>query len=329
MGVVAWVARPKVLRSLVGGRLPAAWTIVYLLIGILTVYAAIASSTFRSSENLTNVLQQSIILGLVAIGQTLVVISRGIDFSVGAIVKLSAMVAALTMNGHSSLVAPAVAAALGIGAGAGLVNGLVVTRLNAAPFIVTFGMSGVLRGIAFTISTAPVGLATEGFLRVYDADVRGVPLLGHLPISVIAAAVVWALAGLFLARVPLGRRIYAVGGEPEVARLAGIGVRRVRLAVYVLSGVLSGLAGVYALARSGIGDPTAGDGLEFDSITAVALGGTSLFGGSGGIVGTLGGVLLLTLIGNVFNILQISTWYQGMLKGAIILIAVAVYRQKR
>ncbi len=311
------------------GRLRAAWAVVYVLIAVLAVYAAIASPTFRSSENLTNVLQQSVILGLVAIGQTLVVLSGGIDFSVGAVVKLTVMVGALIMNGSSGGIFPAVVACLAIGAAVGLTNGFVITTLRAAPFIATFGMAGVLRGIAFTVSTSPIGLAPGSFLRVYDATVGHLPVLGHLPISVVAAAAVWLLAWLLVARTPLGRRIYAVGGDSEVARLAGIRVRRVRLTVYVLSGLLAGLAGLYALARSGIGDPTAGDGLEFDSITAVALGGTSLFGGSGGVVGTLGGVLLLTLISNVFNILQISIWYQGMLKGAIILVAVAAYRRKR
>lgn len=296
---------------------------------MLVVYAAIASASFRTSENLSNVLQQSVILGLVAIGQALVVLSGGIDFSVGAVVKLTVMVGALTMGGSAGRIAPAVLAMLALGATVGLVNGLVVTRLGAAPFIATFGMAGILRGIAFTISTSPVGQAASGFLHVYDATVGSLPLFGRLPISVVGMAAIWVLAWLLVARTPLGRRMYAVGGNPEVARLAGIRVPRVQLAVYVLSGLLAGAAGLYALGRSGIGDPTAGDGLEFDSITAVALGGTSLFGGSGGIGGTLGGVLLLALINNVFNLLQISIWYQGMLKGGIILAAVALYRQRR
>jgi ribose transport system permease protein len=312
-----------------GSRLPehrvvvAAYAAVYVLIVVLVVYASATNESFRTWQNAVNVLQQSIILGLVAIGQAFVVLSGGIDFSVGAVVKITVVVGAIAMNGHDGRIAPAALACVAVGAAVGLANGLVVTQLDANPFIVTFGMEGVLRGIVLTISTAPIGLASSGFLRLYDGS------LGTLPYSVLAMAVVWAAAWVVAARTPFGRRVYAVGGNEEVARLAGIPVGRVRVAVYVLSGVLAALAGLYTLARSGVGDPTAGDGLEFDSITAVALGGTSLYGGLGGIVGTLGGVLLLTLVGNVFNLLQISSWYQGMLKGAIILLAVALYRQRR
>jgi ribose transport system permease protein len=314
---------PERRRPRVPTRAAAAYAVVYLLIGVLIVYGAVSNGSFRSWDNAVNVLQQSIILGLVAIGQALVVIAGGIDFSVGAVVKLTVVVGAIVMAGHGGLVTPAVLAVLGIGAGVGLLNGLIVTQLNANPFIVTFGMQGVLRGIVFTISTAPIGIAAAGFMTIYDTS------LGSLPWSVLGMGVMWLLAWLVAARTRFGRRLYAVGGNEEIARLAGIRPRRVRVAVYMLSGLLASVAGLYALARSGIGDPTAGDGLEFDSITAVALGGTSLYGGAGGIAGTLGGVLLLTLINNVFNLLQISSWYQGMLKGAIILLAVAVYRQRR
>ncbi len=301
---------------------------VYVLIAGLAAYAATAQPAFRTTQNVTNILQQSIILGLVAIGETLVVVSGGIDFSVGGVVKLTMMVAAIVMNGHSSMIAPAVLAAVGIGGGIGLVNGLVVTRLNAAPFIATFGTATILRGVALTVSTAPVGLAADSFLHLYDGSLS-IPSYGLLPYSVIGAGALWALAWILLARTRFGRRIYAVGGDAEVARVAGIHAGRVRIVAYTISGLLASTAGLYALATSGIGDPSAGDGLEFDAVTAVALGGTSLYGGSGGIAGTLGGVLLLALVGNVFNLLQISSWYQGMLEGVIILVAVALYRQRR
>jgi ribose transport system permease protein len=323
----------SVLTEVIGRRsriapTTAAFAVVYVIIVGLTAYAAATEPVFRTSQNLTNVLQQSIVLGLVAIGMALVVLAGGIDFSVGAVVKVTMIVAAIVMDGRSSMIVPAIAAATGIGIAVGLINGIVVTQLNAAPFIVTFGTATILRGIALTISTAPIGLAAGSFLQAYDAGVD-IPRFGRLPFAVIVAAVLWAAAWLLVARTRFGRRLYAVGGDEEVARLAGIGVRGMRVATYVISATLASVAGLYALATSGIGDPTAGDGLEFDAIAAVALGGTSLYGGVGGIVGTLGGVLLLTLVNNVFNLLQISSWYQGMLKGAIILLAVAVYRQKR
>jgi ribose transport system permease protein len=306
----------------------AAFAVVYLLIVGLASYAAAVEPVFRTTQNLTNILQQSIVLGLVSIGMGLVVLAGGIDFSVGAVVKVTMIVSAIVMNGHDSMIVPAVAAAIGIGVAIGLVNGLIVTQMNAQPFIVTFGTATILRGVALTISTAPIGIAAGGFLQLYDAAVD-VPGFGPVPLAVIGAAAIWAAAWVLVARTRFGRRLYAVGGDDEVARLAGIRVRRVRVASYVISGMLASLAGLYALATSGIGDPTIGDGLEFDAVAAVALGGTSLYGGVGGVVGTLGGVLLLTLVGNVFDLLQISSWYQGMLKGAIILLAVAVYRQRR
>lgn len=313
------VTRRAATRNPVG----AAYAAVYALLVVLVVYGAASEPAFRTWDNAVNVLNQSIVLGLVAIGQTLVVLSGGIDFSVGGVVKVSVVVGAIVMNGREGLVVPAILASLAVGLAIGLANGLVVTQLAANPFIVTFGMASVLRGIVFTISTAPIGLAATGYLQIYDAS------LGSLPYAVIVMAVLWALAWLVAARTPFGRSLYAVGGNDVVARLAGMRPDRVRVAVYALSGVLAAFAGIYALARSGIGDPTAGDNLEFDAITAVALGGTSLYGGVGGVGGTLGGVLLLTLVSNVFNLLQISSWYQGMLRGAIILAAVALYVRRR
>jgi ribose transport system permease protein len=184
-------------------------------------------------------------------------------------------------------------------------------------------MFGLLQGIAFLISTAPVGLAADPVVTLYDTQTGPVYTL------VVGFAVIALLMWIVLARTPWGRHIYAAGGDAQVARLAGIRVSLVIIAGYVACAVFAALAGLFLLSRSGSGDPTLGDNYQFDSITAVVLGGTSLAGGRGGVVGTLGGVLLLSVIDNVFNLLQIDASYQQLLKGVILLVAFSLYQQRK
>ncbi len=302
------------------------WTeviVVYLMLAALIVDGATRSPVFHTPQNAENVLRQSIVLGLVGIGQTFVLISGGIDMSVGSIVKLTGLVGAIVMNGQDSMIGPALLIALGIGAAVGLLNGLLVTQLRAAPFIVTFAVFYVVRGIAFTISTQPVGLTPPGLSALYDASWLGIPL------AIAGMAVVWVLAWFALRRTQFGRHVYAVGGREDVAILSGIHVRWLRVIVYVISGLCAALAGLFTLVIGGVGDPQAGDNLEFLSITAAVIGGVSLFGGKGALAGTLGGILLLTLIGNVFQITEVNSFYQQPLLGLIILLAVALYRRRR
>ena len=298
-------------------------TLVYTALAILVVSAGVYSPRFRSTDNVLNILQESILLSLVSIGQTLVVLAGGIDLSVGSLVKLSTLVAALLINGHDGMIVPALLICVGLGTVVGLGNGLVITRMGVAPFVVTFAAFYILRGSAYALSTTPVGSAAPALDVFYNASVLGIPAV------LLLWAFVWVVAWFALHFTAFGRHIYAIGGQQTVARLAGIKVDRIKIAVYVLCSVLAALGGLYELTRITIGDPQVGEGLELDSITAVAIGGTSLFGGRGYLVGTFGGVLLLGVINNMFNLLQVNSFYQDLVKGIMILIAVAVYREKR
>jgi ribose transport system permease protein len=297
--------------------------IVYGMILILSVYASLSSPNFLTERNIFNVLRTAAFLGTVAIGETFVIICGGIDLSVGSVIKLSVLMSAILMNGRPENIGVAVVATLAMGAAVGLINGLLITKLRIAPFIVTLGAYSILRGVGYTVATMPVGKAAAGFLRLYDLKVGPVPLL------VIFLALL-TLAGIFvLRRTAFGRYVYAIGGNEQVARLSGISVDRVKIGVYVLCSALAALTGLLYLARAGVGDPVTGEGAELQAITAVILGGTSLFGGQGGLIGTLGGVLLMGLTNNVLVILNVSSWYQELIQGLVIVGAVALYKQKR
>ena len=297
--------------------------IVYGLILALACYASLSSPNFLTERNIFNVLRTAAFLGTVAIGQTFVIISGGIDLSVGSVIKLAVLVSAILMNGRPENIGLAVVATLAIGAFIGLINGLLITKARIAPFIVTLGAYSILRGVSYTVATRPVGRAAPGFLRLYDLKLGPVPLLVVFLLALV-------LAGTFvLRRTTFGRYIYAVGGNEQVAALSGIRVDRVKIGVYVLCGTLAALTGLLYLARSGVGDPVTGEGAELQAITAVILGGTSLFGGQGGLIGTLGGVLLIGLTNNVLVILNVSSWYQELIQGLVIVGAVALYKQKR
>jgi len=305
------------------GGVQAGAVVTFNAVIILSLVTAVLQPAFRTAYNLNDVLRQAVGLGTAAIGQTLVILLGGIDLSVGSVAKLSEMIAAIIMSGNPAMIVPAIGAAIGIGVLVGAINGVLVTYLRIAPFIATFGMFGLLRGVAFLISTSPVGQAADPVVTSYDAQT------GPVYTVVVVFAILLILTWIFLARTPVGRHIYAVGADVQVARLAGIRVNLIVIGSYIACTVFAALAGVFLLARSGSGDPTLGDSYQFDSITAVVLGGTSLAGGRGGVVGTIGGVLLLSIIDNVFNLGQINASYQLLVKGAILLVAFSLYQQRK
>lgn len=304
-------------------RIDGSILLIYALVLLVAVGAGIYSERFRDPGNLTNVLRQTIVLGLLAIGQSLVILAGGIDMSIALIARLSTLIVAVLFGGNDGLILPLLALGLAIGAALGLINGLIITRVYASPFIVTFGMFSILNGVALAIASSPVGKIPPAYLTIYDAS------LGAIPISVLAMAFLWATAWLLTSRARFGRALYAVGGSQRVARLAAINVSRTLLIAYVLSGLLGAAGGLFILARAGVGDPKMADGLEFQSIVAVALGGISLSGGRGSIIGTLGGVLLLGVVANMFNILQVDSFFQQLILGMVVLITVATYRTQK
>jgi ribose transport system permease protein len=296
---------------------------VYLLLTLLVVLVAAFSPNFDSSAALLGTFKQTTFLAIVSIGEFAVILGGGIDLSVGSVAKLSALISASLMAGSDARVLPAVAAAVGIGVGVGLINSFVIVRLRVAPFVATFAMYYAVRGFSFAYSTQPVGEASPVLANFYDQQWFGVDAIDILLL------LAWGVTWIAFQRLVVVRHLYALGGNEDATRLAGVRVEAVRTATYVLCSVLAALAGVFEVMRAGVGDTTTGDGLELAAITAVVLGGVSLFGGRGRVVGVLGGVLLLQMITTAFDYLQFNSLYQKLVQGLVILVAVAVYRKRR
>jgi ribose transport system permease protein len=298
--------------------------VVVLVLLALVALGCIVSPYFRSSRNLLNLGRKMVVvLTILSIGQTIVMIAGGIDLSVGAMVKLIGVYSAGLMMGEQGRLIPVSVVCLCIGLLVGLANGLIVTKARVAPFIATLGMMSILRGIAFGYTTTPIGSVPESMRFL----ARG--MIGPFPFPMFVVLIFIVMSWLVLRHTRFGRHLYAVGGNDEIARLAGINVDRTRITTYVISGMLAAIAGLFMVSRMGVGEPDIGEGLELNTIAAVILGGTSLAGGVGGIVGTVAGVLILALIDNILNLLRVSSFYQLVVKGVIILIAVSIHRAKR
>ena len=295
-----------------------------LLLVILFVGLALSllTDTFLSVANFTNVARQISINGILAVGVTFVLLTAGVDLSLGSVVALSGVACAtFTHPGDHSVFVP-IAVGLLTGAACGLVNGVLVTRGGVAPFIVTLGMMTIARGLALIVSGGRPVADMSNELTALAGDFLGVP------IPVLCFAGVAFAAWFFLRNFRLGRHIYAVGGNENAARAAGVPVEKVKLFAYGLCGLLTGLAGVVLAARITTGQPNAGQAYELDAIAAVVIGGTSLAGGVGTITGTLLGVLLIGVINNGLDLMGVSSYYQAVIKGVIIVGAVWLDRRQ-
>jgi ribose/xylose/arabinose/galactoside ABC-type transport system permease subunit len=296
---------------------------IWVALAILVIVATIGSPAFLTGANTKDVMQSMAILGIVATGQTFVIISGGIDLSVGMLMGLVTVLTNGIMNGDPKLAGQMVALGIAIGLGVGLINGtlLILTRIH--PLILTFGMLSVLEGMIFLYTNQTIGTAPHNFRQIAEGTV------GPLPVLFLIMAAVVLLAWMALTRATFGRYVYALGGSEEHARRAGIGVSRTKIAVYAISGVCAGIAGIGLAARLGSGYTLAGQGFELDSIVAVVLGGTSLAGGRGSVLGTAGGVLFLAILSNALNLMGISAYTQQVVKGTVIVAAVVLYTQRR
>ncbi|MBK8029315.1 MAG: ABC transporter permease [Chloroflexi bacterium] len=295
---------------------------VYGLVIVMVLVGVFFTERFVSERNQFNLLRQMAFLGVVALGQMLVVLTGGIDLSVGSLVRVSVLVSAILMNGETANTPPAILITLLIGAGIGLVHALLINRLNISPFIVTLASYVILRGVALTISTSPIGKASREALTFYDQKIGPFSVLFVLFVILVIALI------FVLRRTIFGRYVYAVGGNQEVARLSGIPVQRVRYGVYMLCSLLASVCGLMWLSRMGVGDPVIADGLELTTITAVIIGGTSLFGGRGSVLGTVGGVLVLAILANLMVLLNVQQQYQGLIEGVVIVASIALYNQE-
>lgn len=287
---------------------------------LLCLALTLLSDRFLTPSNLLNVLRQATINGIIAVGMTYVILTAGIDLSVGSVVALSTVVAASLMQ--SGLPAPVgVLAGLGLGALLGLVNGLVIARARIPPFVATLGMMTVARGLALTFTQGrPITGLPAGFTFI------GAGFVGPIPMPIIIFLAVFAIGYFVLNRTVLGESIYALGNNPVAARLAGIRTARITTLVYVISGTLAALAGQILVARLNSAQPTAGAGFEFDAIAAVVVGGTSFAGGEGGLFGTLIGVLIIQVLNNGLNLLNVSSLWEGVVKGVVIALALLLHR---
>jgi ribose transport system permease protein len=297
---------------------------LFAIVAISAVLVGMRGANLFSTGNLIDMFTRSSLLGFIAIGQTFAILCRSLDLSVGYVVALTSLIAATTMAGQADRIMFGVVAVLVISGLIGLANGLIITVLKVNPFITTLGMGLIIKGYLDTQYQGPAGDVPSEFQQF------GYTRLGFLPLST-AVMLAIAVAGiLFLRKSRTGYHMFAVGGNAEVARMSGIRTGRVMITAHVLCSLCAGLAGLLIAARFGTGSSLVYNNLyELDSIAAVVLGGTLLLGGRGGIAGTIGGVLILAVLDTVFNILQVDPFFKDVLRGVIIIAAVAIYARRQ
>jgi len=288
-----------------------------VLIAILII-ASIASSSFLTVGNLVNVTRQVSIIAIIAAGMTFVILTGGIDLSVGSVVALTGALSASVLASTNSLVL-ALIVPLIIGLIIGFINGFIIAKENIPPFIVTLATMAIARGAVLVFTNgSPIAVKISEYKFIGKGHITGVPM------PVIILIIVYFLASVVLRSTKFGRNIYCIGGNKEASRLSGINVYRVEIGAYMISGLLSGLTGVILTARLGSAQPTAGTGYELDAIAAVILGGTSMTGGQGVIVSTVLGALILGVISNLLVLLNVNPFMTNVVKGSVILLAAIV-----
>jgi ribose transport system permease protein len=295
---------------------------------LLAGFFAIRAPNFTSTDNLTNVLQQVSITAVAAVGATVVILVAGIDLSVGSAVALSGSVAALYMQ--HAILPPGMAAGVAllltvaVATACGLINGLLVTVAKVPAFIATLATLTALRGIALLITNSyPISIKNTTFTQI------GLGKVGPVPIPVIIMAVTFLIGYVILHRLKIGRRIYAVGGNKEAARLSGIRVSRVMLFAFTFAGLCAGVASLILTAKLSSGQPAGSVGFELDVIAAVVVGGTSLFGGRGRLAGTFLGALVIAVLGNGLTLMNVPFYWQQIVTGVVIVVAVVLDRATR
>jgi ribose transport system permease protein len=296
---------------------------VILLIATAYVLGALMTDRFLSFGNMLNVYEQSTDLALVSIGQTLTILTGGIDLSVGSLISLTSCLTSGLINGDPGRIVPVAAAVLALGAFVGLLNARLVVGLRVHPLIVTLGMGAILQGITLFYAMGPIGKVPRNFNFLAYGRIAG------LPLGATIAVMLCALVALLLRYAPLGRQIYAVGDDDNAACLAGLPRNLILMLVYGCSGFCCAATGLYLVARFGVGQPYTGVNYTLASITPVILGGTALSGGKGGVIGTLLGAYLISLVNNLLNFMDVSKHYQLVVQALIIILAVSVYVERR
>ena len=287
-----------------------------LLLGLVL---ALASPHFLKPNNLLNLLDQSVVIGVVAIGMTFVILTGGIDLSVGSVAGLSGIVLGLALR--ELPIGPALALAIACGALIGSLSGVLVAVFGLAPFVVTLGMMAICRSLAYVLSgQQSISDVPPELSALVDSSLLGVPM------NVLILIACYALAWVYLSWAKGGRTIYAIGSNIEAARIVGLATTRYRIVVYMICGALSALSVALVAGQLLSLDPLAGNGMELDAIAAVVIGGASLYGGRGSVLGTLMGVFIMVMIRNGMNLLGVSPFWQGTAIGSIIIAAVLIER---
>lgn len=285
--------------------------ILILLLAVLLL--SVVSDAFMTFTNIMNVFRQVSIIGILAVGMTFIILTAGIDLSIGSLMAVSAVIAASIVQADPGLVAVAVAAGMLASGLLGGVSGAMSAKLNVAPFVATLAMMTIARGVALlytngrpiTIDSAPFRYLGQGYV-------------GPVPVPVIIFILITIIMAVVLYKTKFGRYVFAIGGNEQAAKISGVRVAKVKIWVYVINGFLAGLAGILLASRISSGQPNSGMGYELDAIAAVVIGGTSLFGGKGTLMGTVVGVLIIGVINNGLNLLDVSSYWQQIIKGLII-----------
>jgi ribose transport system permease protein len=299
---------------------------VYAILVVVFILAIIVDTIWGrgqmlEQEILTNMVVRSVALGIVAVGQTFVMIGASIDLSVAFMVSVTAVMASFLMQGDPGRVPMAIAVVVGIGVFVGLLNGLIITKLKVNPFIATLGVGLLLKGVLNASFENFVGAVPKSFQSL------GYGMVGPLPISILVLLIVALLGGFILGRLKFGSHLYGVGGSEEVARLSGLRTDRVMIVAHIICALTAVLTGLFVVSRLRSGAPWVGpDGLyDLESIAAVVVGGTALSGGKGGVAGTIAGVLIFAILDTMFNQIGMDAFLKQVLRGLIIILAVASY----
>lgn len=294
---------------------------------IFSIIISFLSDRFMTGSNIFNIFRQTSINAIIAVGMTFVILTGGIDLSVGSTFAFSGAIAAfLVGSGYNPFIA--MLAALVVGAGVGVANGVVITKGKLQPFIVTLATMTIIRGVTLVFTDGkPISAGYEKNAEIFSKIGNGYTF--GVPNPILIMFLIVALGYFILRHTTIGRYVYAIGGNEEAAKLSGINVHRIKIFVYGISGLLAALAGIIITARLSSAPPTAGTGYELDAIAAVVLGGTSLAGGIGSILGTIVGALIIGILNNALNLLDVTSYYQLLVKGLVILVAVLLDRKEK
>jgi ribose transport system permease protein len=297
--------------------------IVYGILIVMIIASLLIFPVFRSRTNISFLMNQAVILGIVSLGQTIPILLSGLDMSVGSVMSLSTTIAVTLMHGPPWTIPLALLAIVVAGAAVGCINGLGVAKLNMVPIIVTLSTMIVISGVALFVLPKPGGFLPESVFKffLFEIGIFQGPVFYYVAIIIIMY--------FYLHHTVSGRHIYATGGDKERASLTGVRVVRAIITGYIISGFLASVAGIFLALRINSGAPRVGEPFLLDSITAVLLGGTTFAGGRGGIIGTVGGTLVMTVLANVLVIAEIHTYYQYIARAVVLFVAVVAYTMRR